>query len=79
MALYLYEKFVQPAAETPPFENLYYPGTISAWSGIYRCEVCGHEVVHTHDKPLPPEIHHVHAAELGPILWRLIVTPHVPK
>lgn len=60
------------------FDKLYRPGEKSSWSGIYRCEVCGHEAVHTADKPLPPQNHHVHKAWQGPIQWRLIVTDSAP-
>ena len=77
MALYQYEQFIAKAKPHQEFNNLYHPGTRTTWSGIYRCEVCGKEVVHTFEKPLPPQNHHTHAS-LKPILWRLTVTDHNP-
>lgn len=77
MALYLYPQFVHQANPHDEFKKLYSPGTRTAWSGIYRCEVCGREVVHTYDKPLPPQNHHTHP-QSQPIRWRLIVTDHSP-
>jgi hypothetical protein len=74
MALYRYAKFIALATPHAEFDTLYKPGTRTTWSGIYRCEGCGHEVVHTHDKPLPPQNHHTHRSVLIPIQWRLIVT-----
>jgi len=78
MALYRYEQFIALAAANPQFDTLYNPGTRTSWSGIYRCEVCGKEVVHTHDKSLPPQNHHTHPASMRPIQWRLTVTDHNP-
>jgi hypothetical protein len=34
-------------------------------------------VVHTRDKPLPPQNHHQHNSNQGRIRWRLIVTDAV--
>jgi len=56
------------------FDKIYDPGTIAGWSGIYRCEGCGREVVHTIGKPLPPQNHHQHTYGQGTIRWKLIVT-----
>lgn len=80
MALYRYSTFLHLAADTvKEFDNLYAPGTRCSWSGIYRCHACGHEIVHTHDKPLPPQNHHVHKPGVGPIQWRLVVTDYTPS
>ena len=76
MALYLYPQFVSKALPNGAFNTLFAPGDRTSWSGIYRCEACGHEVVHTYDKPLPPQNHHVHGFGKGPIKWRMIVTDH---
>ena len=73
--MYRYPQFVQQVA-LDEFNKLYRPGTRSSRSGIYRCEECGHEAVHTHEKPLPSENHHTHPYGMGPILWRLIVTDY---
>ena len=56
------------------FDALYGPSTATVWSGIYRCEGCGREVVSTHGHPLPPQNHHQHTQGQGHIRWRLIVT-----
>jgi hypothetical protein len=76
MALYMYEQFLRKATPHKEFDTLYSPGNRTSWSGIYRCEACGKEVVHTHDKPLPPQNHHTHPSSLKPIQWRLIVTDY---
>ena len=55
------------------FDKIYEPGTSSPHSGIYRCEGCGHEITHVHDKPLPPQNHHAHTTNQGKIRWRMIV------
>lgn len=52
------------------FEPLYHPGTVTPYSGIYRCVSCGWEAVSTAGHPLPPQtIHHRHGL---PILWQLV-------
>jgi len=56
------------------FDKIYSPGERVAWSGIYRCQGCGREIVHTFDKPLPPQNHHQHTPSQGKISWRLNVT-----
>jgi len=72
MALYKYGNYLQHVS-IDEFDKLYSPGDRTGWSGIYRCEVCGREVVHTNDKPLPPQNHHQHPQN-HPIRWRIIVT-----
>ena len=74
MALYLYSEYVRKAKTHAEFDKLYEPGQTTAWSGIYRCQGCGREVVHTVDKPLPPQNHHQHTSAQGKILWKLNVT-----
>lgn len=56
------------------FDKTYSPGETKKWSGIYRCEGCGREVVSAHGHPLPPQNHHQHNYQQGTIRWRLIVT-----
>jgi hypothetical protein len=73
MALYKYPSLLSPI-DHAEFDKLYPPGGIVAWSGIYRCEGCGKEVVHTIGKSLPPQNHHQHTAAQGTIRWRLVVT-----
>jgi hypothetical protein len=73
MALYKYSAHLY-RVEHAEFDKMYPPGAITAWSGIYRCVGCGREIVHTINKPLPPQNHHQHTGAQGPILWRLVVT-----
>lgn len=74
MAAYKYPQYLRQWTTSDEFEKLYEPGSAGGWSGIYRCEGCGHEAVHTHDKPLPPQNHHTHTSSQGRIRWKLIVT-----
>jgi hypothetical protein len=73
MAGYKYQKFLV-VWDSAEFDKTYSPGVKIAWSGIYRCDGCGRESVHTVDKPLPPQNHHQHSIAQGSIKWRLIVT-----
>ena len=73
MALYKYAQVMSPMNNVE-FDKLYEPGTRTAWSGIYRCEGCGREIVHTTGHPLPPQNHHQDDYKQGRIRWRLIVT-----
>jgi hypothetical protein len=76
MALYRHLTDLQPS-NIEEFEKTYNPGDRIEWSGIYRCDVCGREIVHTNDKPLPSKDHHEHTAAQGKIhVWRLIVTDY---
>jgi hypothetical protein len=73
MAQYKYNThFVQ--VQSAEFDKLYEPGTKTAWSGIYRCQGCGREVVHTTGHLLPPQNHHQHSVGQGSIRWELVVT-----
>ena len=56
------------------FDKIFPPGAKVAWSGIYRCQGCGREVVHTVAHPLPPQNTHQHTPTQGTIRWRLVVT-----
>jgi len=73
MALYKYSTHLYKV-EHPEFDKLFPPGAIIAWSGVYRCQGCGREVVHTTGKALPPQNHHQHTPAQGLIRWRLEVT-----
>jgi hypothetical protein len=73
MAGYKYDQFLAKW-DSEDFDKLYPPGSRIGWSGIYRCDGCGRESVHTIDKPLPPQNHHQHTSNQGAIRWRLIVT-----
>lgn len=73
MAWYKYGSFLDKKDLTE-FDKFYGPAEATTWSGIYRCEGCGREVVSTHGHPMPPQNHHQHTISQGKIRWRLIVT-----
>lgn len=72
MALYKYENMVAKSTHAA-FDTLHSPGAVTPYSGIYRCEVCAHEIVSTKSHPLPPQNHHQHPRGEA-IRWRLTVT-----
>jgi len=37
------------------FQQLNAPGSATPYSGIYRCEGCGHEITSIHQHTLPPQ------------------------
>lgn len=78
MALYRYSQFLA-SSTSDEFNKLFNPGTRCSWSGIYRCEGCGHEIVHTHEKPLPPQNSHTHTNPYVAIQWRLVATDYTPS
>jgi len=53
------------------FDEVYVPGVATPASGIYRCEVCGHEVCSVTPHPLPPQTHPLHPVNT-PIRWLLV-------
>jgi hypothetical protein len=73
MAWYKYGNFLEQKTSAE-FDAIHSPGTTTGWSGLYRCEGCGREVVSTSGNPLPPQNHHQHTYSQGAIRWRLIVT-----
>lgn len=73
MAFYKYPSILRQFDHTE-FDRIYVPGATTGWSGIYRCEGCAREIVHTTDRHLPPQNHHQHTVAQGTIRWRLIVT-----
>jgi hypothetical protein len=77
MALYKHKQYLNDS-DDGAFDLLHSPGKIALNSGVYRCEVCGAEVVSEKSKLLPAKSHHIHEEELGQIKWRLIVLtePH---
>jgi hypothetical protein len=62
------------------FEDLFYPEQEALHAGIYRCEVCGHEIGHPGNSPLPaykpPNHLHEGSYEGKDIVWRLIISTH---
>ena len=73
MALYKNISFLANSDHTA-FDSLHQPGTTTLYSGIYRCEGCGHEATSVANHPLPPQNHHQHTVAQGHIRWRLIVS-----
>ena len=72
MAVYKYAQLLEQSPNAA-FDAVLSPATPAPHSGIYRCEVCGMNEVSTLGHPLPPQNHHQHAPNLGPIRWRLAV------
>jgi hypothetical protein len=73
MAIYKYEEYVSKSS-ADAFDSSLEPGTHATWPGIYKCEVCGHEIATAANHVLPSQNHHQHAAGAGPIRWRLVVS-----
>ena len=79
MASYKHAGFLAQTTSTK-FDETHSPGYSTPFSGIYRCEGCGLELVSEESKPLPPQNHHQHTPSQGAILWRLVVhADHKPK
>jgi hypothetical protein len=55
------------------FDAEHKPGMDAPFSGIYRCMGCGSEVASNERQSLPPQNHHQHSAQQGPIRWKLIL------
>jgi hypothetical protein len=72
MALYKYSHYLRNSADSR-FDPALEPGTAAPHPGIYKCQGCGQEVASNTSNPLPPQNHHQHRLEQGPIAWRLIV------
>jgi len=73
MALYKEPKFIEKS-DDKAFDQLNSPGTSAPWPGLYRCEVCGHEIGIASGHTLPAQNHHQHKPGEGAIQWRLIVS-----
>jgi hypothetical protein len=79
VAWFKYSQWLQ-SSSSAAYDALYNPGDTTPYSGVYRCETCGSEIVSEQGKPFPPQNHHVHLATFGPILWRLLVfAEHKPR
>lgn len=72
MAVYKYAVQLQQSNHQA-FDDIYPPAARTPHSGIYSCTRCGMNEVSTYGHPLPPQDHHQHPVQLGPIQWRLIV------
>ena len=72
MALYKYDQFLTKNSHGN-FDIQRSPGDTTPDAGIYRCQVCGHEIGIAKGHTLPPQSHHQHSQGMGQIRWRLIV------
>ncbi|MBS1155964.1 MAG: hypothetical protein H6R07_1888 [Proteobacteria bacterium] len=72
MALYKYGSSLQPSQHSA-FDSIHSSGEEAIHPGIYRCVVCGDEVVIAKGHTLPSPDHHQHKPGLGPIKWMLAV------
>ncbi|MGO8996013.1 MAG: hypothetical protein ACLQVI_22085 [Polyangiaceae bacterium] len=74
MALYKDSKYVTGTqSRVADFDTRHSPGGTTPSSGIYKCTVCGKEIVSEEKKSFPPQNHHQHGLNAGPIAWKLIV------
>lgn len=55
------------------FDAVYHPGQAVPYSGIYKCNGCGHEIAANKGDPFPPQNKHQHENRAVPIAWQLIV------
>jgi hypothetical protein len=55
------------------FDPAHPPGIAAPYTGIYKCQGCGLEIVSAASDPLPPATHHQHSLAQGGIAWRLVV------
>jgi len=72
MALYKYAQFIEQS-DHKAFDTITPVSQAAPFSGIYRCEGCGHQIVSTEGHHLPPQNHPQHSSSQGAIRWRLIV------
>jgi hypothetical protein len=72
MALYKYAQNLHQNNHAN-FDASRAPGNQAPDAGIYRCEVCGHEIGIAKDHVLPAQNHHMHQMGQGPIRWKLLV------
>lgn len=72
MALYKNGSYLQQSTHAA-FDTFTGPGQSTPYSGIYRCEGCGHEIAANQGNPMPPQNHHQHTPAQGTIRWRMIV------
>lgn len=58
------------------FDKDWRPGQSPTFHGIYKCRGCGKEAAV--NEKIPPQNHHQHSLNQGPIIWRLIVWAYNP-
>ena len=72
MAQYKYIEYLIES-DNSAYDSVFNPGESCLNSGIYRCETCGDEIASNKGNPFPPQNHHQHPSNSGPIKWKLIV------
>jgi len=73
MALYKNPNYLKQNTHAA-FDVTHKAGSTAPYSGIYRCDVCGHDAVSTAGHTLPPQGGaHTHSTYASPIAWRLVV------
>ena len=72
MAQYKYRDNVIQSSNAA-FDTRHAPCTVASNPGIYRCVVCGEEIVRGKGRTLPPADHHPHAQGQPKIEWQLLV------
>jgi hypothetical protein len=72
MAFFKYSGALQQRNDAA-FDGVTGPGRPTPLSGIYRCTGCGREIAANAADPMPPQNHHQHGINQGPIAWQLIV------
>lgn len=75
MAMYKYQKYLVQS-NSDVFDTITHPGIDTPYSGIYRCNGCGHETTSVKGHVMPPQNHHQHTSAQGAIRWKLIVATH---
>lgn len=71
-AIYKYSTYLNQG-NNAAFDQITPVGHAAPFSGIYRCEGCGHMITSTKGNTLPPQNHPQHSPVQGAIRWRLIV------
>lgn len=72
MAVYKHHDFLQQSSHQA-FDTALAAGDISVYTGIFRCTVCGREVIARTGETLPDASHHVHAGGVD-MRWQLVVS-----
>jgi len=72
MAQYKYRDNVIQSSSAA-FDTRHAPGTIASNPGIYRCAVCGEEIVVRRGRALPQADHHSHQQGQPKIEWQMLV------
>lgn len=72
MAVFKHQDFLQQSSHSA-FDAIAAPGKATTYGGIFRCLICGREIVLQTGAILPGAEHHTHALDNTPIKWQLLV------